>query len=93
MYEHFKVLHAEFMEEDHLRQVFPSWDSNTVEGFNEFITKFLPKDQTFCKMIENSVQIHLAMCLLSIGYEETYGWVFALTRLVPGKLHLPRSAG
>ena len=53
MYEHVKILHEEFMEEDQLRQLFHSWDTNAVKGFNKLITKFLPKDLTFCKTIEN----------------------------------------
>jgi hypothetical protein len=72
MYDHFKDLHAEFMAEDQLRQLFHCWDTNAVEGFNKLITKLLLKDRTFCKTIENFVRIHLAMYLLSIGYEKTY---------------------
>lgn len=33
---------------------------NAVEGFNKLLTKFVPKDRTFCYMIENKVIIHLA---------------------------------
>jgi hypothetical protein len=32
-----------------------------VEGFNKLLTKFLPKDQTICYMIENKVRIHLEL--------------------------------
>jgi hypothetical protein len=84
MYDHFKDLHAEFMAEDQLRQLFHCWDTNAVEGFNKLITKLLLKDRTFCKTIENFVRIHLAMYLLSIGYEKTYERVFALTGLSLG---------
>jgi hypothetical protein len=45
MYNHFKVLHTEFMEEYQLRQLFHCWDANAIEGFNKLITEFLPKDR------------------------------------------------
>jgi hypothetical protein len=60
IYEQFKNLHDEFMKEDKLRQLFHSWDMNAIEGFNKRITKFLPKDRTFCKTFENAIRIHLA---------------------------------
>jgi hypothetical protein len=41
-----KKHHEEFMEESKLRQLFHSYDTNTVEGFNKFLTKFLLKDRT-----------------------------------------------
>ena len=87
MYKHFKSLHAAFMEEEKLKQLYHSWDTNGCEGFNKLIPKFLPKDRTFCKTIENKVRIHLACCLLSIGYEETYWRVFALTVMSVGGLN------
>ncbi len=87
MYEQFKNLQDEFMEEDKLHQLFHWWDTNAVKGFNKLITKFLPKDRTFCKTNENLVRIHLAMCLLSIGYEETYRRLFHLTGLSLGEFN------
>ena len=57
MYDHFKILHnADFLEEDQLQQLFHSWDTNAIKGFNKSITKFLQKDQTSCKTIANSVE-------------------------------------
>jgi hypothetical protein len=44
VYKHFKILLEEIMEEDQLQQLFHSWDTNAVEGFNKLIMKFLPKD-------------------------------------------------
>jgi hypothetical protein len=38
----------------------------------------------FCKTIKKSVRIHLAMCLLSIGYVKMCERVFALTGLSLG---------
>jgi hypothetical protein len=79
-----KGMNDEFMEEDKLRQLFHSWDTNAVEGFNKLITKFLPKARTFYKTLENAIRIHLACCLLSIGYRETYRCVFAIAGISIG---------
>jgi hypothetical protein len=43
-----------------------------VEGTNKFFTKFLPNDHTYGMTIENKVRIHLAICIVSVGYIETY---------------------
>jgi hypothetical protein len=74
-----KKHHEEFMEESKLRQLFHRYDTNTVEGFNKFLTKFLPKDRTYCQTIENQARTMLAVSLQSIGYRQFYQRVFALT--------------
>jgi hypothetical protein len=43
-----------------------------VEGMKKFFTKFLPKDRTYGLTIENRVIIYLAICIDSVGYQETY---------------------
>jgi hypothetical protein len=48
------------------------WSSDIVEGMNKFFTKFLPKDRTYGMSIENRVRLHLAVCIDSISYVETY---------------------
>jgi hypothetical protein len=48
------------------------WSSEIVEGMNRFFTKFLPKDRSYGMTIENRVRLHLAVCIDSIGYVETY---------------------
>jgi hypothetical protein len=67
------------MEESKLRQLFHRYDTNTVEGFNKFLTKFLPKDRAYCQTIENQARTMLAANLQSIGYRQFYQRVFALT--------------
>jgi hypothetical protein len=72
MYLFMKRHHEEFMKEEKLRQLFHGYDTNNVEGFNKFLTKFLPKDRTYCQTIENKARSMLAVCLQSIGYRKTY---------------------
>jgi hypothetical protein len=74
-----KKHHEEFMEESKLRQLFHTYDTNTVEGFNKFLTKFLPKDRTYCQTIENKARTMLAAGLQSVGYRQFYERVFSLT--------------
>jgi hypothetical protein len=73
------------MDDEKLKMLHHNWDTNCVEGFNKLIIKFLPKDRTFSKTIENSVRIHLACCLLSIGYKRFYTRLFAKTGLTKGE--------
>ncbi len=55
-------------------------DTKHAEGFNKLITKFLPKNWTYCKTIENKVRIYLTMCIQSVGYRRRlYGQLFPLT--------------
>jgi hypothetical protein len=74
-----KKHHEKFMEEGKLRQLFHQYDTNTVEGFNKFLTKFLPKDRTYCQTVENKARTMLAGGLQSIGYRQFYKRVFTLT--------------
>jgi hypothetical protein len=67
------------MEDSKLRQLFHQYDTNNVEGFNKFLTKFLPKDRTYCQTIENKARSMLVVGLQSIGIRKLYARVFALT--------------
>jgi hypothetical protein len=69
------------MEETKLRQLYHQYDTNNVEGFNKFLTKFLPKDKTYCQTIENKARSMLAVGLQSIGYRQLYQRIFKLTRI------------
>jgi hypothetical protein len=60
MYAKFEEYHEAFMDKDKLVQLFHGWDTNTVKSFNKLLTKFLPKDRTFCNTIENKARIHVA---------------------------------
>jgi hypothetical protein len=71
--------HREFMKEEKLCQLYHQYDTNNVERFNKFLTKFLPKDRTYCQTIENKARSMLAVGLQSIGYRKLYSRVFALT--------------
>jgi hypothetical protein len=73
------------MEETKLRQLYYQYDTNNVEGFNKFLTKFLPKDKTYCQTIENKARSMVAIGLPSIGYRQLYQRIFELTR-IPIKL-------
>jgi hypothetical protein len=89
MYTAFQGLYEVFMQKDKLKQVFQPWDMNAWEGFfNQLITKFLPKDQTYCKIIENLVIIHLGLCTLSIRYKNFHKRPFTLTGLSDGECNL-----
>jgi hypothetical protein len=79
MYEFMSKNHEIFMEEDKLKQLFHMYDTQNVEGFNKLITKFLPKDKTYCQTIENKVRVHLAAGIQSVGYDNFYKRVFELT--------------
>jgi uncharacterized phage-associated protein len=48
MYAKFKEYHKAFMDKDKLVQLFHGWDTNAVKSFNKLLTKFLPKDRTYC---------------------------------------------
>jgi hypothetical protein len=62
------------------------WSSDIVEGMNKFFTKFLPKDRIYGMSIENRVRLHLAVCIDSIGYVETYQWLAQKLRLELGEV-------
>jgi hypothetical protein len=79
LYDFLEKHHREFMQEEKLRQLYHQYDTNNVEGFNKFLTKFLPKDRTYCQTIENKARSMLAVGLQSIGYRKLYSRVFALT--------------
>jgi hypothetical protein len=69
------------MEEEKLSMLFHQYDTQKVEGFNKLLTKFLPKDKTYCQTIENKARIHLAVGLQSVGFQQFYKRVFQLTGL------------
>jgi allophanate hydrolase subunit 1 len=53
-----------------LHKMMYEWDTNIVKGMNTLFTKFLPKDQTYATMIENMVNLYLAISIDSIRYTE-----------------------
>ena len=67
------------MDETKLRQLWHQYDTNNVEAFNKFLTKFLPKDKTYCQTIENKARSMLAVGLQSVGYRQFYARVFSRT--------------
>jgi hypothetical protein len=79
MYAKFKEYHEAFMDKDKLVQLFHGWDTNAVESFNKLLTKFLPKDRTYCNTIENKTRIHVALGLQSVGYRQFYKRLFERT--------------
>jgi hypothetical protein len=79
MYAFMKGNHEQFMKDDKLRQLFHEYDTQKVEGFNKLLTKFLPKDKTYCRTIENDARVHLAVG--PVGYQQFYKRVFELTRI------------
>jgi hypothetical protein len=76
LYEFLKKHHEQFMDETKLRQLWHQYDTNNVEAFNKFLTKFLPKDKTYCQTIENKTRSMLAVGLQSIGYRQFYTRLF-----------------
>ena len=79
LYEFLKTHHEQFMEESKLRQLWHQYDTNLVEAFNKFLTKFLRKDKTYCQTIENKARCMVAVGLQSIGYRQFYARVFERT--------------
>jgi hypothetical protein len=79
LYLFLKTHHEEFMVDEKLRQLFHEYNTNAVEGFNKYLTKFLHKDKTFCQTIENGARSYLAAGLQSIGFRQFYERVFELT--------------
>jgi hypothetical protein len=82
LYLFLKKHHDEFMVEAKLQQLFHQYHTNDVEGFNKYLTKFLPKDRTYCQTIENRARSMLAVCLQSMGHRKLYRRVFGLTGIV-----------
>jgi hypothetical protein len=76
LYLFLKGHHEQFMEETKLCQLYHQYNTNNVKGFNKFLTKFLPKDKTYCQTIENRARSMLAMGLQSIGYRQFYQRIF-----------------
>ena len=76
LYVFLKRHHEKFMEDSKLVQLWHRYDTNNVEGFNKFLTKFLPKDKTYCQTIENKTRTMVAIGLQSIGYRQFYRRVF-----------------
>jgi hypothetical protein len=74
-----KKHHEKFSEETKLRQLWHRYDTNLVEAFNKFLTKFLPKDKTYCQTIENKARSMVAVGIQSIGYQQFYSRVFERT--------------
>jgi hypothetical protein len=79
LYEFLKKHHEKFSEETKLRQLWHRYDTNLVEAFNKFLTKFLPKDKTYCQTIENKARSMVAVGIQSIGYQQFYSRVFERT--------------
>ena len=79
LYDFMKTHHESFMEEAKLRQLWHQYDTNLVEAFNKFLTKFLRKDKTWCQTIENKARCMVAVGLQSIGYRQFYARVFSRT--------------
>ena len=79
LYEFLKKHHEQFMEESKLKQLWHQYDTNLVEAFNKFLTKFLPKDKTYCQTIENKARSMVAVGIQSIGYRQFYARVFERT--------------
>jgi hypothetical protein len=52
---------------------------NAVESLNKLLTKFLPKDRTYCNTIENKSRIHLWLGLQTVGYKKFYKRLFEQT--------------
>jgi hypothetical protein len=77
-----KKHHDEFMVDAKLQQLFHQYHTNNVEGFNKYLTKFPPKDWTYCQTIENRARSMLAVCLQSVGHRKLYRRVFGLTRII-----------
>jgi hypothetical protein len=77
-----KEHHEKFMEDSKLRQLWHKYDTNNVKAFNKFLTKFLPKDKTYCQTIENKARSMLAVGLQSVGCQKFYKRVFSRTGVV-----------
>jgi hypothetical protein len=63
------------------------WSTDMVEGTNKFFTKFLPKACTYVMTIDNKVRLHLAICIDSASYVETYRRLSGKTGVNLGKVH------
>ena len=72
LYVQVKRIMDPFLEEENLWEIHHPYDTNIVEGFNKFLTKFLPKDRTYALTTENKAQIYLAILIDSVGYEQGY---------------------
>jgi hypothetical protein len=73
------------MDKDKLVHLFhDGWDTMAVNGFNKQLTKFLPKDRTYCNRTENNARIHLALGLQSVGYRKFYKSLFKRTGIQGG---------
>jgi hypothetical protein len=80
-YTKFKEYHEGFMDKEKLVQLFYGWDTtDAFESFNKLLTKFLPKDSTYCNTIENKARIHVALGLQqNVGYKQFYKHLFERT--------------
>ncbi len=67
------------MDDSKLRQLWHKHDTNDVEAFNKFLTKFLPKDKSRCKTTENKAKSMSAVELQSIGCRQFHERVFPRT--------------
>jgi hypothetical protein len=70
LYDDVQLIVDEFA--DNSADMLHGWSMDMVEGMNKFFTKFLTKDRTYRLTIKNRVRIYLAICIDSVGYQETY---------------------
>lgn len=61
-----------------LQDVHHPYNTNICEGFNKFLTKFIPKNRTMNGTLEYETRLNLAVCINSIGYYETYEQIFEM---------------
>jgi hypothetical protein len=84
-YDDVRVIVDEFAEG--ANDMLHGWSTDIIEGTNKFFTKFLPKDHTYGMTIENKVRIHLAICIDSVGYIETYRRLLDKIGVNLGRVH------
>lgn len=75
-------IHQDFMEEAKLKQLFHEYDTNSVEDFDCFLTKFLPKDKTYCQTKQNETCVYLAVSLQFLGFKKFYKHLFEKEALI-----------
>jgi hypothetical protein len=74
-----KQIFDDFVELVH--EMMHRWDTNIVEGLNKCFTKFLPKDRTYARTIENKERLCLVVAIDSQGYINTYQQIAEKTGL------------
>jgi hypothetical protein len=81
-----KTIHEKFTTDEKLTEINHLFSSQKNESMNMLITKFAPKNVTYCRTLSLKERVSFAVCVDSIGYAATIAYI---TRCIGVDLKYP----